>query len=50
MKAADLDVRVDRVGNIFGISRLGDPSRAPVPMGSHIDAVIVPVRADEPQA
>jgi len=41
MKAAGLEIAVDRVGNIFGIWRSpGDDNRAPVLVGSHIDTVI----------
>ena len=40
MKSAGLDVRVDGVGNIFGIwSPTGTPG-APIMIGSHIDTVI----------
>jgi N-carbamoyl-L-amino-acid hydrolase len=40
MKAAELDVHVDRVGNIFGIWPQGAASSLPVMAGSHIDTVI----------
>ena len=40
MTVAGLDVRVDQVGNIFGIWQVGDLTRAQVLMGSHIDTVI----------
>jgi N-carbamoyl-L-amino-acid hydrolase len=40
VKAAGLEVRVDRIGNVFGIWRAGDFSLGPVLMGSHIDTVI----------
>ena len=40
MTAGGLDVRIDRVGNIFGIWPAGDPSLSPVMTGSHIDTVI----------
>jgi len=41
MRALDLDVRVDRVGNIFGIlSAAADPGdNQPLMLGSHIDTV-----------
>ncbi len=38
--AAGLEVAVDRIGNLFGIWRGGDPALAPVMVGSHIDTVI----------
>jgi beta-ureidopropionase / N-carbamoyl-L-amino-acid hydrolase len=38
MRGAGLDVRVDRIGNIFG-TRIGTRSTAPVMTGSHIDSV-----------
>ena len=37
--AAGLDVRIDRIGNIFGIWRI-ESDIAPLMMGSHIDSVI----------
>lgn len=37
MKAAGLEVHVDRIGNIFGRRPGQDASRPPVAMGSHID-------------
>lgn len=40
MKSAGLDVRIDRVGNVFGIWQTGDARLAPMMMGSHIDTVI----------
>lgn len=39
LKQAGLDVRVDRIGNIFGIWECKN-STAPLMMGSHIDSVI----------
>lgn len=40
VKAAGLDVEVDRIGNVFAILRSGTPNpAAPVMMGSHIDTV-----------
>jgi N-carbamoyl-L-amino-acid hydrolase len=39
MKAAGLDVTVDRIGNVFGRRRGRDDALAPVMMGSHIDSV-----------
>lgn len=41
MKEADLEVAVDRVGNIFGIWRTSSAEdQAPILIGSHIDTVI----------
>jgi N-carbamoyl-L-amino-acid hydrolase len=41
IRAAGLEVAVDRIGNLFGIWRAGpDPDAAPVLVGSHIDTVI----------
>jgi N-carbamoyl-L-amino-acid hydrolase len=40
MKSIDLDIRVDRVGNLFGIWQRGDLSLPPMMVGSHIDTVI----------
>lgn len=40
MKSIDLDIRIDRVGNLFGIWQQGDVSLSPVMVGSHIDTVI----------
>jgi len=41
MRELDLDVRIDRIGNIFGTlrSETDDGSQAPLMMGSHIDTV-----------
>ncbi|MGE0004241.1 MAG: Zn-dependent hydrolase [Parvibaculaceae bacterium] len=40
-KAAGLDVRVDRIGNIFALwTDAEDPAAAPLMLGSHIDTVI----------
>ncbi|WP_197337647.1 Zn-dependent hydrolase [Ralstonia solanacearum] len=41
MRALDLDVRIDRIGNIFGTLRSGSDtgSEAPLMIGSHIDTV-----------
>ena len=39
LKEAGLDVRIDRIGNIFGIWVV-DSDIAPLIMGSHIDSVI----------
>jgi len=38
MREAGLRVTVDQMGNIFG-ERAGEPGRAPVMMGSHVDSV-----------
>lgn len=38
MRELDMDVRIDRIGNIIGV-RAGARSEAPVMMGSHIDTV-----------
>jgi N-carbamoyl-L-amino-acid hydrolase len=41
LRDAGLEVRVDRIGNVFGLWRAGpDPQAAPVLIGSHIDTVI----------
>lgn len=41
MKEADLEVAVDRIGNIFGIWRTSSAEdQAPILIGSHIDTVI----------
>jgi N-carbamoyl-L-amino-acid hydrolase len=41
LRDAGLEVRVDRIGNVFGLWRAGpDPHAAPVMIGSHIDTVI----------
>jgi len=41
MRALDLDVRIDRIGNLFGILPAGPPENnaQPLMMGSHIDTV-----------
>lgn len=39
MKDAGLEVRIDEIGNIFGIRQGGLPNALPVMMGSHIDTV-----------
>jgi len=41
MRGLDLDVRIDRIGNIFGTLRAqsDDGSQSPLMMGSHIDTV-----------
>lgn len=41
MRDLDLDVRIDRIGNIFGTLRAhsDDGSQRPLMMGSHIDTV-----------
>lgn len=39
MKAAGLEVTIDRIGNVFGRRAGKDPSLAPVMIGSHIDSV-----------
>jgi N-carbamoyl-L-amino-acid hydrolase len=38
MRAAELEIKVDRVGNVFGI-RAGDAALPPVMTGSHLDTV-----------
>jgi N-carbamoyl-L-amino-acid hydrolase len=45
MKDLGLDVRVDRIGNVFGI-RAGQRDAAPVMTGSHIDTVATGGRYD----
>ena len=45
MRELDLDVRVDRIGNVFGI-RAGRTGAAPVMTGSHIDTVATGGRYD----
>lgn len=41
VRAAGLDVAIDRIGNIFGIWRDGgNADKAPILLGSHIDTVI----------
>lgn len=39
LKAADLAVRVDDLGNIYGRLEGSDPRAAPILMGSHLDSV-----------
>lgn len=39
MRDEDLEVKIDEIGNIFGIREGSDPSELPVMMGSHIDTV-----------
>ena len=39
MREEDLDVKIDPLGNIFGVRDGSDPSELPVMMGSHIDTV-----------
>jgi N-carbamoyl-L-amino-acid hydrolase len=39
MEALDLDVRIDRIGNIFGTLRADGDQQAPLMIGSHIDSV-----------
>jgi N-carbamoyl-L-amino-acid hydrolase len=45
MRAAGLDVRIDRIGNIIGI-RAGETDSSPVMSGSHIDTVATGGRYD----
>ncbi|MBB4188119.1 Zn-dependent hydrolase [Sinorhizobium terangae] len=41
LREADLEIAVDRIGNIFGVWReAGNAEKAPVLIGSHIDTVI----------
>jgi N-carbamoyl-L-amino-acid hydrolase len=40
MREAGMEVMVDRIGNLFGLWRVGDVDAAPVMLGSHIDSVI----------
>lgn len=40
MKAEQLDVKIDYVGNIYGIRAGRDNSLAPIMVGSHIDTVV----------
>jgi N-carbamoyl-L-amino-acid hydrolase len=46
MRAAGLDVRVDRIGNVFGRRQGRDETLAPIMMGSHIDSVATAGRFD----
>ncbi len=39
MRDEGLEVKIDEIGNIFGIREGSDPSELPVIMGSHIDTV-----------
>ncbi len=39
MKELDMEVRVDGIGNLFGLRKGADPNLPPVMMGSHIDSV-----------
>ena len=39
MREEGLEVKIDEIGNIFGIREGSDPSELPVMMGSHIDTV-----------
>lgn len=39
LREAGLEVRVDAMGNIFGVRRGTDPSALPVMIGSHLDTV-----------
>ena len=39
MRDEGLEVKIDEIGNIFGIRKGSDPSELPVMMGSHIDTV-----------
>lgn len=40
-RQADLEIAVDRIGNIFGLWRdAGNADKAPVLVGSHADTVI----------
>ncbi len=46
MRAAGLEVTVDRIGNVFGRRAGRDDALAPVMMGSHIDSVATAGRFD----
>ncbi|MFO0554193.1 MAG: M20 family metallo-hydrolase [Polyangiaceae bacterium] len=46
MRAAGLEVTVDRIGNVFGRRRGKDETKRPVMMGSHIDSVATAGRFD----
>lgn len=39
MEALDLEIRIDRIGNIFGTLRADGDQQAPLMIGSHIDSV-----------
>ncbi|MBD2839846.1 Zn-dependent hydrolase [Pseudomonas sp. JM0905a] len=39
MEALELDIRIDRIGNIFGTLRAEGDQQAPLMIGSHIDSV-----------
>lgn len=39
LKEAGLEIRIDEIGNIFGIRKGTDPDALPVMMGSHLDTV-----------
>jgi N-carbamoyl-L-amino-acid hydrolase len=39
LKEEGLDIRVDQIGNIFGVRKGIDPQLKPVMMGSHLDTV-----------
>lgn len=40
MRELDLDVQIDRIGNIFGTLASSNPTARPLMMGSHIDTVV----------
>ena len=40
MRDAGLEVMVDRIGNLFGVLKVGAEDAAPLMLGSHIDTVI----------
>ncbi len=46
MRALDLELTVDRIGNVYGRRRGTDDALAPVMMGSHIDSVPTAGRFD----
>ncbi len=46
MRAAGLEVTIDRIGNVFGRRRGHDDALRPVMMGSHIDSVATAGRFD----
>jgi len=39
LREEGLDVKVDNIGNIFGVRKGTDPSQLPVVVGSHLDTV-----------
>ena len=39
LREEGLDVRIDKIGNIFGVRKGTDPNEPPVVMGSHLDTV-----------